>query len=312
MTKKYLLMSIFGLGAMFYQTQAWANQMYGVFMVSKGSVKVESTKAGTSDAKVGVKVFEGDTIITGADSRAKIVMSDRNVINVNPDTKIQIAKYENDAATGKKNVEMNLIQGKVRNNVEQTYDGEKSKFLIKTPTAVAGVRGTQFLAGFNPGTQMTSIVTFKGAVTVASVNAQGRIVGTPVLVKKGEMTTASSGAAPEPPKAMPKEEVKKMDMETASVGNSPTKEGGPGNREVASEAGSVPPAKEMAPPMVDKKDLDVGLAKEIKDVRSTPMAPPAQPRPRLPAMDGNTAVKDIIRDNMGKTRVIVRPQPVGP
>jgi len=311
MTKKYLLVSILALGAMFYQTKAWGNQMYGVFMVSKGSVKVESAKAGTSDAKVGVKVFEGDTIITGADSRAKIVMSDRNVINVNPDTKVQIAKYENDAATGKKNVEMNLIQGKVRNNVEQTYDGEKSKFLIKTPTAVAGVRGTQFLAGFNPSTQMTFIVTFKGAVTVASVNAQGRVVGTPVLVKKGEMTTASNGAAPEPPKAMPKEEVKKMDVETTSVGNSPSKEGGPGSREVASETGA-PPAKEMAAPMIDKKDLDVGMAKEIKDVRSAPMAPPTEARPRLPATDGSSAVKDIIRDNMGKTRVIVRPQPVGP
>jgi hypothetical protein len=117
---------------------------------------------------------------------------------------------------------------------------------------------------------MTSIVTFKGAVTVASVNAQGHIVGTPVLVKKGEMTTTTPGAAPEPPKAIPKEEVKKMDIETASVGNSPSKEGGPGNREVASEAGLVPPAKEMAPPMIDKKDLDAGMAKDIKDVRSTP------------------------------------------
>ncbi|HEY1078730.1 MAG TPA: FecR family protein [Bdellovibrio sp.] len=309
MTKKFLLVASIGLSAVFSQTNAFAaGEMYGVFMVSKGSVKIESAKKGASDAKVGAKIYEGDTVVTGADSRAKIVMSDRNVINVNPDTKLQIAKYENDAASGKKNVEMNLLQGKVRNNVEQTYDGDKNKFQIKTPTAVAGVRGTQFLAGFNPSTQMTSIVTFKGAVTLASIGPGGKIIGAPVLVKKGETTTASGGAAPEPPKAMPKEEAKKLDADTAS-NSTPTKETS-NNRDVASENSA--PVKESAPPMIDKKDLDMGMAKEIKDVRTAPVAPPAQMAPRLPAMDGNSAVKDIIRDNMGKTRVIVRPQPVGP
>lgn len=308
MTKKFLLMASVGLGAVFFQTNAFAaGEMYGVFMVSKGSVKIESAKKGASDAKVGAKIYEGDTVVTGADSRAKIVMSDRNVINVNPDTKLQIAKYENDAASGKKNVEMNLLQGKVRNNVEQTYDGEKSKFLIKTPTAVAGVRGTQFLAGFNPVTQMTSIVTFKGAVSLASISPSGQIIGTPVLVKKGETTNAAGGAAPEAPKLMPKEEAKKLDQETAAV-SAPTKESA-NNRDVASDM--APPAKESAPPMIDKKDLDVGMAKEIKDVRKAPMAPPNQMAPRLPSNDPNSAVKDIIRDSMGKTKVIVRPQPVG-
>ena len=281
--------------------------MYGVFMVSKGSVKIESAKKGASDAKVGAKIYEGDTVVTGADSRAKIVMSDRNVINVNPDTKLQIAKYENDAASGKKNVEMNLLQGKVRNNVEQTYDGDKNKFEIKTPTAVAGVRGTQFLTGFNPGTQMTSIVTFKGAVTLASVGPGGKIIGTPVVVQKGETTTASGGTAPEKPKAMPKEEAKKLDAETAST-SAPTKESA-NNRDVASETSA--PVKEAAPTMIDKKDLDVGMAKEIKDVRTAPVAAPNQVAPRLPTTDSSSVVKDIIRDNMGKTRVIVRPQPVG-
>ncbi|WP_374076710.1 FecR domain-containing protein [Bdellovibrio bacteriovorus] len=307
MKKQYLSWCVLGLSLFLYQNAALAEQMYGVFMVTKGSVKIQSAKTGTSDAKVGVKVYEGDTIITAADSRAKIVMSDRNVINVNPESKLQIAKYENDAASGKKNVELNLLEGKVRNNVEQTYDGEKSKFLIKTPTAVAGVRGTQFLAGYNPSTQMTSIVTFKGAVTVASVGPKGQIIGSAVLVKKGEMTTASPNSPPEPPKAMPKEEVKKMDVETASTSQTPN-EMGSQNREVASDVAA--PAKEAVPPMIDKKDMDPTMAKDIKDPRSVPVAAPTQTVPRTTASD-ITAVKDILRDTMGKTRVIVRPQPVG-
>lgn len=327
MKNNLLINCVLGFAIPALYSTAYAEQMYGVFMVTKGSVKVQSAKAGNVDAKVGLKVYEGDTITTGADSRAKVVMSDRNVINLNPDSKLQIAKYENDAASGKKNVELNLLQGKVRNNVEQTYDGDKSKFLIKTPTAVAGVRGTQFLAGFNPQTMMTMIVTFKGAVSLASLNPQGQVVGSPVLVKKGEMTNAAPNSQPEAPKAVPKEEMKKMDVETASSssGSSSTAsaESSGVSREVASEAGSSAKEsgladapkempKEIAPPMIDKKDMDVGIAKEIKDVRNVQAPPPVQNIPRVPtAVDGTSPVRDIIRDNLGKTRVIIRPQPVG-
>lgn len=329
MTKQTLLS--FGVGACFFlfHTLAIADEVYGVFMVTKGTVKVQSSKSGASDAKVGMKVFEGDTITTAAESRAKVVMSDRNVINVNPETKVQITKYQNDGA-GKKNVELNLLQGKVRNNVEQKYDGEKSKFLIKTPTAVAGVRGTQFLAGYNPSTQMTSIVTFKGAVSFSSVNSQGQVIGSPVLVKKGETTNAAPNAPPEPPKVMPKEDLKKMDVETASASKSSAEsttasnDAGTGsgkskqNRETASEgskesraaesAGPGVDKKGPAPSMIDKKDIDIGQAREINDVRSGPLPlPPMQNIPK-PPMQEPSIVKDIIRDNMGKSKVTITPQ----
>lgn len=284
---------------------AVAEPMYGVMMVVKGSVKVQNASKQSTDAKVGSKVAEGDTIITGADSRAKVVMSDRNVINVNPDTQVTIAKYENDAASGKKNVEMNLLQGKVRNNVEQTYDGEKNKFLIKTPTAVAGVRGTQFLAGFNPATRMTSIVTFKGAVSLASMGPGGT-VGAPVIIKKGQMTTASPNAAPEPPKALPKEEMKQIDGDSIASLSPGAGGGGEAKREIASEAPASAPTS--APSMVDSKDMDMGMAKEIKDVRTTTSAATTTAPPTLATPPPPKATPIIPPSATGgKTRVNVRP-----
>lgn len=396
MAKNYFLGTVLTLSLFLSASHVAAAEMYGVFMVTKGIVRIISPKAGTSDAKVGAKVFEGDSITTGADSRAKIVMSDRNVININPDSKIEISKYRNDGEGGNKNVELKLLQGKVRNNVEQTYDGDKSKFIIKTPTAVAGVRGTQFLAGFDPSTQMTSIVTFKGSVSLATVNPQGQVVGTPVVVKKGEMTTAAANKPPEPPKTLPKEEVKKLDMDTASAsqGNKevskenrdsaadnkkeskensgdskkessadnkkeqpknsdpgsgkkdqasttsnekapnnqtpaatgPTSDSG-GNREPASTVGnsgvssgssnsSPPPAPPPpisdsagAPTMIDKRDLDVGIAKDIGGSKGAPLPPPPPPILAPPAPSaGTTPMTDIIRDNMGKSKVIIQPR----
>lgn len=192
--------------------QAWAQDMSGVMMVVKGDVKVTGKDGKTDSAKVGRKVISGDTITAGADSRAKIVMADKNVINVSPDSKVLIEKYENNGKD-KKNVELNVMYGKVRASVEQKYDGEKSKFNIKTPSAVAGVRGTDFMAGYSPQTKVTQVITFTGTVAVGTPGPGGNIQN-PVFVQPGQMTQVGSGQAPEPPKAVPKEELNNANKET--------------------------------------------------------------------------------------------------
>ncbi len=329
-------LNILALGLVLSFSQiTFAQQMYGIFMVVKGTVKIQNASKQVSDAKVGAKIFEGDMVTTLTDARAKIVMSDRNVINVNPDTQLQITKYQNDTASGKKNVELNLLNGKVRNNVEQTYDGDKSKFLIKTPTAVAGVRGTQFMAGFDKKTQMTSIVTFKGAVSLATISASGQILGAPVMVNKGEMTVVTPNQPPPPPKPVPQEEIKKMDGETSvslqnrndspstkdmaakesaskdvAAGKDSTAPSSGQKRDVASDVNAPmpPPPGATAPSMIDKKDMDINMAKDIKDVRA--VAPPPVMPPRAPtATTDNSIVKDILKDTFGKTKVIIKPQP---
>lgn len=287
-----------------------AEKMYGVFMVVKGGVQIQSQGKPESAAKVGAKVYQGDKVITAADSRAKIVMSDRNVLNLNPDTTIEIATYENDPATGKKNVEIKLGAGKLRANVEQNYDGDKNKFQVKTPTAVAGVRGTQFQTGFDSKSRLTSIVTFKGAVAVMAVNPQGRPVGNPVIVKKGQMTTTAPNASdPEAPKALPKEEMHQIENDSLAASLAPTAvaaESG-ASREVASEAPAAAPEKAPATSMIDSKDMDLGMAKDIKPVGAPVVASPST---SVRAPNTDTAVRDALRSGGGgKTKVIIRPTP---
>lgn len=304
---------------------AWAQSLHGVFMVVKGDVQILKEGAAPEKAKVGSKIHPGQTVATGADSRAKIVMSDRNVVNVSPDTKLLIEKYENDPKKGTKDVEMKLIEGKVRNNVEQKYDGEKSKFIIKTPTAVAGVRGTQFMTSFSPRTGMTQIVTMKGAVSFSSLGKNGLPVGPPVMVNKGETASAAAGAPPEPPKPMPKEDLQKVDSETTASTSGPSDGGAPVNAGVGGETaaakdegsssgGSREPAAAGGAAgggsMIDSKDLDVGMAREV----TTPppaaaAAAAAQPRaPTATAPSVNQIVKEVVRENFGKTKVIVKPK----
>jgi hypothetical protein len=184
----------------------------GVFMVVKGDVKVE--KAGKlMPAKVGMKVVQTDTIIAGKDARAKVVMTDKNVLNISPDSKIVIEKYVPDQAKGDKNVVLNVLYGKVRSTVNQKYDGEKEKFHVKTPSAVAGVRGTDFISSYNSQSKQAEFVTFEGKVEVGNLGAGGKIVDS-VFVNPGQMTASVNGAPPDIPVEVPKTELAKMQNET--------------------------------------------------------------------------------------------------
>lgn len=286
---------------------ALAEDMNGVFMVVKGEVTVTGKDNKVEPAKVGKKVVQGDTISAGKEGRAKIVMADKNVLNISPETQIKIEKYENDGKD-KKNVELNVLYGKVRASVEQKYDGEKSKFNIKTPSAVAGVRGTDFLTGYNPSTKAMSVITFAGSVAVGTAGAGGAIVN-PVFVNPGQMTEAKAGGAPSKPQAMPKEEMQKLNNETKAE----TAKNGDNKQEQqqAQQGGDkkrAPASDENGPSMVNSDDLPSGQKGPIitDDGPRKPGPPPTLPPPPPPSHHMPSFISDAVK--LQKTRVNIQIQ----
>lgn len=213
---------------------AHADDGGGILSVVKGNVQVQSGKdKSISPARVGMKVTQGDTIITGPDSRAKLTMVDKNVINVSPDSKLQLEKYEFKPDQDKKNVTLNVLFGKVRSSVEQKYDGEQNKFHVKTPSAVAGVRGTDFLVSYSRTDSASKIVTFSGQVEVGpKLDASGKI-SDGVRVNPGQTTTATPNSRPSTPVAVPASELNNMKRESASEpqGDKSAAAGGPGGKQ---------------------------------------------------------------------------------
>lgn len=278
------------VGLLIGHSESYAqSEVYGTMMVVKGDIKVTSAKSGKTDnAKVGFKVYSGDAIASGADSRAKIIMSDKNVINVSPDSKVTIAKYENNPSKDTRNVELKVDYGKVRASVEQNYDGEKNKFNIRTPTAVAGVRGTDFIAGFNPQSRKTSIVTFSGVVAVGTAGPNGQI-SNPVFVRPGQSTSVGEGQAPEAPKAVPRDQMQNMNQESAAdTAQSGTSANEPSA--AAPQAGANEPKPEESAPQT--------AAEPATTAKSDTSAPAADgPKADAPASgpgssgDGKTATK---------------------
>lgn len=194
-------------------SQALAEETYGLMMIVKGQVQVVKFKAQPIVGKVGVKVYPQDTIITGKDSRAKIVMSDRNIINVLPETKLRIDQYISEMK--EKNVRLSLIEGKVRTNVEQKYDNNENRFEIKTPSAVVGVRGTQFMTSYKKSTNVTAVTTFRGEVIFRGLDALSSKQTEAVMVKRGETSENIDGKKPGTPVKMNPVEFKRVDGDTA-------------------------------------------------------------------------------------------------
>jgi hypothetical protein len=198
-----------------------ANAACGEVAISKGEVKIENIKTKVSTAAVkGAKVCQGDAIVAGPQSRAKIVMEDGNELNISPESRIVLEQYEYKPADNKKKVMLNVLYGKVRaaTKEENMYgdkaaDGQANAFQVKTKSAVAGVRGTDFLTSFNRNTNRAEIVTFKGRVDVGTLGANGMILN-PVSVGPNQKTEALPGSPPAPPKPVPQGDMEKMNADT--------------------------------------------------------------------------------------------------
>lgn len=129
-----------------------------------------------SDAKSGQALAKGDVLRTGKDAAAILQLADGSQVKLNPETTLEIG------ATGKDGTELALGSGAVFSKVAKQK--ANSRFIIRTRTAVMGVRGTEFYTAFGKATQAGADVwmcVHEGKVEVESVTDHKK-----VLVNQGE------------------------------------------------------------------------------------------------------------------------------
>ncbi|MCB9072755.1 MAG: FecR domain-containing protein [Bdellovibrionaceae bacterium] len=285
-----------------FASPSHGKDMYGTFMIVKGQVHVEHDgKKG--EAKVNMKVYPGDTITSGPVSRAKITMSDRNILHISPSSVVKIASYEN--SESKKNVELELSQGKLRSEVIQSYK-DKDKYIIKTPTAVAGVRGTDFLVSHDIKNNFTEVFTFRGSVEFSALQKDSTL-GAPIILKQNEMSSAQPNQDPAPPQAVPQENMRQIrnDSSAQAPSTSSPSSGTPLNGNSSQSTNGTQPRSRIgntadtAPSSFDKLPQNPQGA--------GPMAPPPPISNILPKQP-DTRTNDAIRNKTDKTNVTIKPE----
>jgi hypothetical protein len=121
----------------------------GLVKVAKGSVHIERG-AQRIPAVVGTALQPADVVVTGADGAAGITFNDNSLVSLGPDSVFAIDKYEFDTTTYAGEFEGNLHQGKLAAVSGKMVKQSPESMRIRTPSAIMGVRGTEFLVEVEP------------------------------------------------------------------------------------------------------------------------------------------------------------------
>ena len=166
-----------------------------------------------------------DIVVTRAQSVAKIIFANGK-ISMGPDSRIEIAGISGNAEKPDINI-VNLAYGKVRAIIQKKSKEEvaaapppQSSFQIRTHTAVAGVRGTDFYVAYDPNNFGTEQATLTGKVEVEQRETHQK-----VLVSAGQQVGVDSSSKPDDLTAnvkkqlivMPIQESIKHDLRIASA-----------------------------------------------------------------------------------------------
>jgi hypothetical protein len=269
----------------------------GQVFIVRGSEKIQVVKD--------ISVLESDVIESQPGGTARITMIDSNLVDVYPKSKVQIAKYIYKPNQNQKDVELKVDFGKIKSTVNQKYDGANNKFQVKTPSAVAGVRGTVFTAEYNAATKISRVVTIEGLVAVTKILDRER-QAPPVFVRPDQVVKVDAEqASQEKPRDLKSEEREQGKKEDKDLGYQydPKKEVVPADGNTTSikskdNEGHAAIETVKNVPSVPETIKEVVSIKEAPPVKQVDHVKDSTKNTAVPKFFGNaiTTIKDVSSD----------------
>ncbi|MBI5050286.1 MAG: FecR domain-containing protein [Nitrospirae bacterium] len=135
---------VFGLIIFLYAVPAYsaANSIGRITEISGNVLYRERNNIAYRDVKKDTQLEKGFWIKTGADGWAILTLSDNSKLTLANNTELEITEFI--AGPKKKDGVFSMTQGKLRATVVKLA-GEKVDYRIKSPTATAGIKGTEFM-----------------------------------------------------------------------------------------------------------------------------------------------------------------------
>ncbi len=147
--KTWWLLPLAGALMMAFSTVGFAAS--GRIQFVNGDVRIKSPSGEIRAALKGMEINEGDMILSGMPGLAQLKMDDGGTIVVRPNTRFTITTYRfNGKEDGNERATYKLDQGSVRAITGQIGKTNKQNYLIQTPTASIGVRGTDHEPAYIP------------------------------------------------------------------------------------------------------------------------------------------------------------------
>lgn len=121
----------------------------GKVLVATGSVQAQSLAGGLRELRQHAALERGDTLITGAESNLQVRFVDGALLMVRPNSRIRIDDYRAEGSS--LHSVMSLLAGGIRTLTGRIGKARRDAYLMVTPTASIGVRGTDYELRFCQG-----------------------------------------------------------------------------------------------------------------------------------------------------------------
>jgi hypothetical protein len=203
MTEPNRIRSLLRGGALLLLMVLWMGHAAGAQEVGTIAALDGTGKIGRGDlwitATPGAAIQRGDELRTGQPGRMRIVFQDDSVITIGDDSRLVVDEQVFNPDQGKARSVLGLLQGKVSALVSEYYHHPGAVYQIKTATAVAGVRGTEFVVTYDPTDDRTDVAGLSGTVEVLSAFDRS---GRGVFVTAQEITSVTRGRFPSAPQRL--------------------------------------------------------------------------------------------------------------
>jgi len=177
------------LMAAFVTSAYSAGKQFGKISLPLGKVEVQTAGSESWDkVKPNRPVFVGDIIRTAAKSRAEITLQGGGKVRLGENSELEL--NEANVKPMVKNFKANLKRGNVFVSARAAF-GEKKNVQLRTPTAVAAIRGTKYRA--KAGEDESEVLVYQGKV---DVNAAKNVIDE----RQDKRKSFSPGGAPGKPK----------------------------------------------------------------------------------------------------------------
>ena len=153
-------------------------------------------RSGGQPLRKGATLSAGDELKTGKDGYVTIKLADGSTLALQPGSTLAVDTVKKTALTPSSEALFTLKNGRVEASV-QKRSASGSRFEVRTPIAVAAVRGTRFRVAADEEKRTATSEVLEGNV---AVNDSGNL-GT-VSVPEGFGTRVQDGQAPETPRAL--------------------------------------------------------------------------------------------------------------
>lgn len=195
-------------------SRAWAEDAVGWVSALEGTAEVLRASGGDwAPLAPADALAQGDQVRTQADSRMKILLRDDSVLTLGESSQLRLDEQVAGAAPQST---FSLFVGRIRAIATERYGAAGARFEVKTPTAVAGVRGTEFVAQHDTTEEETLVAGIVDTTMVrAAIDTSGARA---VRVGPGEVTRIRRGSYPSAAAKIPADQLRGL-LDATAVKN---------------------------------------------------------------------------------------------